>query len=706
MYLAAPSPPLAPSQKNAMASSARIDELRKKFEENPRRYFAPLANEYRKAGDVEQAISICREYLPQQPGHMSGHIVYGQALYEARQFEEAKTVFETALSLDPENLIALRHLGDIALIVADTEGARSWYRRVLEADPRNEEIQAQLATLELAAAAQPPSEAHESVPAEAGVAAPSNPPPVSHVSSSAPTLVVDAIPSTTPAEGVSIQRAPSAPPPIPERSTMGAASHDAASAPTITAADSRFAPPPLPPTAKEPPAEPAAAADIESQPPLTLESPVAGEPLTPGAPSAAGYSLAGLETTSFTPSESTTPIPEPSLSSAPTVELDLAREVPAPRNTPVSVPGIPAAVSAPAAELQEPPPIPTEPPAPVAAVSESVAAPSAPPPTQSTVPLLDLGEPKAEAPPEAPVETSTPIPFLEIGELGAPESPASAPDSGPFVTETMAELYLRQGHREEALRVYRALLDQRPGDPSLSAKIASLQTPPTNAASSDLKGDEPTSQRWQPTMRDVLGAIALRRPGSRPAPRPLRLNGAVTSPMPPQAAPSSPLPAAPTPAPTSAPTATAAPPAAASPPETAIVSSAPEVASAAKASISTDAISRLFDNAQISSADEGAARSLALAFAENGADGVPRDASDVGGTPARRATNELSLDAVFGVDEASPAAAPSTFSFDQFFSTRAATQPGSGAVPPGSAGTASPEEVAHFTKWLEGLKQR
>ena len=54
-----------------MASSARIEELRKKFEENPRRYFAPLANEYRKAGEIDEAITICREYLPQQPGHMN-----------------------------------------------------------------------------------------------------------------------------------------------------------------------------------------------------------------------------------------------------------------------------------------------------------------------------------------------------------------------------------------------------------------------------------------------------------------------------------------------------------------------------------------------------------------------------------------------------------------------------------------------------------
>ncbi len=123
-----------------MASSARIDELRNKFDENPRRYFAPLANEFRKAGDPEQAIFICEEYLPQQPGHMSGHIVYGQALYELNKHDDARGVFETALSLDPENLIALRHLGDIARLGGDPTTARMWYQRVLEADPRNEEI--------------------------------------------------------------------------------------------------------------------------------------------------------------------------------------------------------------------------------------------------------------------------------------------------------------------------------------------------------------------------------------------------------------------------------------------------------------------------------------------------------------------------------------------------------------------------------------
>src|SRR5688572_15370950 len=148
-----------------MTHSDRIDELEKKFSENPRRYFAPLANEYRKAGELNRAIDICRSHLPQQPGHMSGHIVYGQALYESRQLAEAKGVFESALALDPENLIALRHLGDIARDSGDPATARSWYLRVLDADPRNDEVAGMLAELDAAAPA-----AGQPAPAASGAA--------------------------------------------------------------------------------------------------------------------------------------------------------------------------------------------------------------------------------------------------------------------------------------------------------------------------------------------------------------------------------------------------------------------------------------------------------------------------------------------------------------------------------------------------------
>jgi tetratricopeptide (TPR) repeat protein len=172
-----------------MASSARIDELKKKFDENPRRYFAPLANEYRKAGELEQAIALCRAYLPQQPGHMSGHIVFGQALFEAGQHEEARSVFETALTLDPENLIALRHLGDIAHAAGDPASARAWYARVLDADPRNEEIATLLQQLDAAGAPAAESSASGSESGGWGAINPSSEHPAVDEAAAAPMAV-------------------------------------------------------------------------------------------------------------------------------------------------------------------------------------------------------------------------------------------------------------------------------------------------------------------------------------------------------------------------------------------------------------------------------------------------------------------------------------------------------------------------------------
>jgi len=268
------------------------------------------------------------------------------------------------------------------------------------------------------------------------------------------------------------------------------------------------------------------------------------------------------------------------------------------------------------------------------------------------------------------------LPMIDLGETVVPEAPAPAPDSGPFVTETMAELYLQQGHKDEALRVYTALLEQRPGDPALQAKIAGLQPRPAIPAPPAPSVEVARKSDAAPTIREVLTILAMRRPGVRPEPP--RQNGgpAVEQPSTVLAAPAS------APAPADAP---------ASPP-------------AAERAIRADTISALFGNAAITPADESAARSLALAFAEaNG--GGSRGATDVPGSPARRASDELSLDSVFGSDDAASPAAPSTFSFDQFFSPRASTQGDSTARASG-AHTATPDDVAHFPKWLEGLKQR
>ncbi len=130
-----------------MTTTSRVDELRKRYHENPRRFFAPLANEYRKTGFTDRAILLCQKHLGEQPGQMNGLIVYGQCLFEIGRLEEARVPFEAALVVDGENLIALRHLGDIARLRLDHATARTWYSLILELDRRNTEVIALLADL-------------------------------------------------------------------------------------------------------------------------------------------------------------------------------------------------------------------------------------------------------------------------------------------------------------------------------------------------------------------------------------------------------------------------------------------------------------------------------------------------------------------------------------------------------------------------------
>src|SRR6476661_320899 len=208
----------------------RLRELQEKFEENPRRYFAPLANEYRKGGQPKRAIEICRAQLAQMPGHMSGQIVFGQALYEAGEFDEARQVFERALTLDPENLIALRSLGDMSLQSGNTVEARSWYMRLLDADPKDTAVISLVAEIDASAeAVTPVAEDIPGVDTDAGdqqipyiTDATGGPvgagPPPSPEAYTTPSAIEEATPSFEPslsAESPSSSAESSSPPPVP-----------------------------------------------------------------------------------------------------------------------------------------------------------------------------------------------------------------------------------------------------------------------------------------------------------------------------------------------------------------------------------------------------------------------------------------------------------------------------------------------------------
>lgn len=65
-----------------------------------------------------------------------------------------------------------------------------------------------------------------------------------------------------------------------------------------------------------------------------------------------------------------------------------------------------------------------------------------------------------------------------------PPAPAPAPAATPitgtphtFITETMADLYFKQGFRDRAIDVYRQLIAQRPADVGLRERLAEIERP-------------------------------------------------------------------------------------------------------------------------------------------------------------------------------------------------------------------------------------
>ena len=92
----------------------RLEELRRRVELNPASpAFAALAEEYRKVGQFDEAITTARTGLERFPTYLSARVTLGRSLIEVNELEEARTHLEAVVSQAPENLAAIRALADI-----------------------------------------------------------------------------------------------------------------------------------------------------------------------------------------------------------------------------------------------------------------------------------------------------------------------------------------------------------------------------------------------------------------------------------------------------------------------------------------------------------------------------------------------------------------------------------------------------------------
>jgi tetratricopeptide (TPR) repeat protein len=113
------------------------------------RVFVHLAEALRKAGDYERARGILSEGLGRHSDSASGYVVLGRLLTDLQADAEAEEAFRRVLQLDGGNLIALRGLADLALRGGRRQEAAGYYTDLLARNPAGDDVRHLLAELEL-----------------------------------------------------------------------------------------------------------------------------------------------------------------------------------------------------------------------------------------------------------------------------------------------------------------------------------------------------------------------------------------------------------------------------------------------------------------------------------------------------------------------------------------------------------------------------
>lgn len=128
-----------------MATNSEIEKLERRWQENPLGLtFAPLAEAYRKSGDLAKALELLEVGLAQHPNYVPAHIVRGRCHVDSHQNEQAEQAFARVTELDPENAIALKGLADLAESEGRVSEAIARLEKMLEVDRNNEDARGQL----------------------------------------------------------------------------------------------------------------------------------------------------------------------------------------------------------------------------------------------------------------------------------------------------------------------------------------------------------------------------------------------------------------------------------------------------------------------------------------------------------------------------------------------------------------------------------
>ena len=133
-----------------MSDNTRLDDLRRRVLNDPASIaFAQLAEEYRRAGSYQEAVDACHRGLAVHPTYLSARVTLGRALTQLGQLDEAESELQGVLRNAPQNLAAIRGLGDVHFKRGALPEAIALYRTALSLTPNDPELERTVADLSL-----------------------------------------------------------------------------------------------------------------------------------------------------------------------------------------------------------------------------------------------------------------------------------------------------------------------------------------------------------------------------------------------------------------------------------------------------------------------------------------------------------------------------------------------------------------------------
>jgi tetratricopeptide (TPR) repeat protein len=110
----------------------------KKYQDDPTsRVFAPLAEAYRKAGLIDEALDIAREGLKIHPNFVGGRVALARALFDKGLYVEVIDELNVVTRDVPDNLVAQRLLAESSLMLGRVADALGAYKMLLYFSPED-----------------------------------------------------------------------------------------------------------------------------------------------------------------------------------------------------------------------------------------------------------------------------------------------------------------------------------------------------------------------------------------------------------------------------------------------------------------------------------------------------------------------------------------------------------------------------------------